>query len=160
VEDVDDAYILAWNLSGRASEFADAAELVLANAQNRQAASFSLWFLAARSIELSIKAFLVCRDQDLTSKIRKEKFRHDLGKILEKAKALSEYVNLGLDERDESVILNIDKLYQKKELEYFSGAFYAQNLPRPAELVHVASRIRDRVAIEIERTQPAAVTDT
>ncbi len=89
--------------------------------------SLTGYFLFGRSIELSLKAYLLERDVPIN--ILARKFGHDLSKLLDKAleEGLKEMVDL--TEQDIAVIHCLNDSYSTKRYEYKeTGAMYAYPL--------------------------------
>ena len=104
-----------------AQEFFDAADLVLDKTNN---VSLPAYFLLGRSIELSLKAYLMHQGVQL-SKLRSKKYGHNLKSLLEESqkKDLDKYIHLEQVEIGVIGLLSFD--YSQKRLEYrVSGGTY------------------------------------
>jgi hypothetical protein len=124
-----------------AKEFLVAAELVL----NRQGASLPVYFLFGRSIELSLKAFLLQQGmgaRDLKSK----KFGHDLAALFAAAKERELEKWVSFDEREVGVLQLLNYDYLEKRFEYrVTGGTY--HLP----LIDVTEQVARKLVHGIQK---------
>ena len=100
------------------------------------------YYLVCRSIELSLKSYLLLKNMPI-NKV-KRKFGHDLHKILRKAKELGidTVVNISTEEKNE--IEKADGWYNRKGFEYFDVRNIAKNkntLPNLEVLLDLADRL-------------------
>ena len=119
-----------------AQEFWAAADLVLNRADG---VSLPAYFLLGRSIELSLKAFLLHKGIPI-SELRKNKYGHNLRALLAEARSrgIERYVALEVIERGVIDLLSYD--YEGKRLEYrITDGTYA--LPLLRETWEVARRL-------------------
>jgi hypothetical protein len=75
------------------------------------------YYLVCRSIELSLKAFLLLRNVEKDK--LKQKIGHNLNKALRKAKELNIQEFLSIFSEDEENINKANKYYERKGFEYF-----------------------------------------
>lgn len=115
-----------------AREFFAAADLVLAKAQG---VSLSAYFLLGRSIELSLKAFLLHRGVNI-AELRKKKLGHDLRALLNETckRGLGDHIAFELIESGIIQLLAHD--YADKRLEYrvTGGTYYPPLLSETWEI--------------------------
>lgn len=119
-----------------AQEFWIAADLLLGRADG---VSLPAYFLLGRSIELSLKAFLLHNGIPI-SELRKKRYGHDLSALLAEARAqgIERYVELELIDAGVIDLLSYD--YESKRLEYrITEGTYA--LPLLNETWGVARRL-------------------
>jgi hypothetical protein len=119
-----------------AQEFWAAADIVLSKVQG---VSLPGYFLLGRSIELSLKAFLLHSDLSI-EELRMKKFGHNLRALLQEARirGLEQYI--GLEAMDSGVIDLLSYDYADKRLEYrVSGGKYS--LPLLPQTWEVARRL-------------------
>lgn len=124
-----------------AQEFLAAADLVLNRARS---VSLPAYFLLGRSIELSLKAFLLHRGVPLTE-LRKKQFGHNLRALLDASRqhGIEQHVPLVSIEAGVIQLLSFD--YDGKRLEYrVTGGTY--HLP----LIDVTSEVARKLAFELE----------
>jgi HEPN domain-containing protein len=130
-----------------AQEFYSAAELVLNDSQD---ISLPAYFLLGRSLELSLKAFLLDQGVSITELRSPKKFGHDLRALLREAflKGIDRYIKLEPIEKGVIELLSYD--YGQKRLEYRrTGGAYS--LPR----IDVAQRIARKLAYELQSSLTA-----
>jgi len=75
-------------------------------------------YLVCRSIELSLKAFLLLEEQ--SERYIRLNIRHDLHKALKKAKELGIQRAVNITDADEYEIVKANEWYDRKGFEYFS----------------------------------------
>ena len=76
------------------------------------------YYMACRSIELSLKAFLLIKG--VTRKdLMKRSLGHDLHKIVKKCKELSIHNIVNISQEQEDIIEALNKWYARKGFEYF-----------------------------------------
>ena len=124
-----------------AQEFFSAADLVLSR---NQGVSLPAYFLLGRSIELSLKAFLLKKGIPIKV-LRKKKYGHDLHALLNEAmsRGLKNIVSLEPQEIGVIDLLSFD--YMEKRFEYrITGGQYA--LP----LIDVTHNVTRKLAWELE----------
>lgn len=103
-----------WNFADSFFKTADVAHNKLIGAIRF---STPIYYLYAHALELSLKAFLRCKGVEV--KILKEKFGHDLKKLLDEAKKKGLLTNVQLAAEQIAVIEYISSEYDDKNLEYF-----------------------------------------
>ena len=102
------------------------------------------YFLICRSIELSLKSFLITRDIQWDFK---GKDGHSLKKHLYDAKAFGLYDHVHLTGEQEKVITDADKYYASKGFEYMDGSMIFKactgykGLPPIDPLIEIARRL-------------------
>lgn len=108
------AHVGPFGMHRYASEFLQAALLFKAKHKGFTPVPY---YLICRSIELSLKAFLLARGVDRT--FLKKKLGHDITVALHRAEreCLSSVVKLRSNERD--AIQQVNELYKEKKFEYF-----------------------------------------
>ena len=124
-----------------AQEFFCAADLVLAKAES---VSLPAYFLLGRSIELSLKAFLLHQGVSI-SVLSSKKLGHNLEVLLDKAKKYGVDQHVQLDTLECGVVQLLSFDYAEKRLEYRNtgGTYY---LP----LLDVTWDIARKLAYEID----------
>lgn len=105
-----------------AQEFFSAADLVLNKAVG---VSIPAYFLLGRSIELSLKAFLLHKGVPI-EELRSRKYGHDLVALLRSAKELdlSKHTDIELDGLETGVIELLSFDYKEKRFEYRTTGTY------------------------------------
>ena len=125
-----------------AQEFFQAADLVVSKAEG---VSLPAYFLLGRSIELSLKAFLLHQGM-LITELRKKAFGHNLYALLEKSRqhGIEDYV--AMEAIEDGVIQLLSYDYAEKRLEYrvTGGTYY---LP----LLDVTWTVARKLAFELEK---------
>ena len=115
-----------------AQEFWIAADIVL---NKMECVSLPAYFLLGRSIELSLKAFLLHQGVCI-HKLRKKQFGHNLWALLDEARkrGLEDHIKLEVIDLGVIQLLSID--YAKKRLEYrmTGGRYYLPLLPETWEI--------------------------
>lgn len=124
-----------------AQEFWRAAKLVLNDAEG---VSLPAYFLLGRSIELSLKAFLLHRGMAISDLRSKKKYGHDLGKLLKRARDEGLEQHIQLQEIDRGVIDLLAYDYAEKRLEYrvTGGTYY---LPLLEPTLNIAQKLAHRL---------------
>lgn len=124
-----------------AQEFWDAADLVL---NKTEGVSIPAYFLLGRSIELSLKAFLL-REGIPISKLKANKYGHNLKKLLAEAKSkgLEKHINIAPIESGVIDVLSYDYAAKKLEYRVTNDTYY---LP----LLRETSNIARKLAYELE----------
>lgn len=125
-----------------ANEFFLAAELVLNRANG--VVSLPAYFLFGRSIELSLKAFLLRCGMKIT-KLRSPKFGHDLSALLDEAMKRGLICEVPLNQREVAVVHLLNEDYEKKKYEYLitRGTY---SLP----LIEVTEEVSRKLANELK----------
>lgn len=121
-------------------EFFAAADLILNKAD---VVSLPAYFLLGRSIELSLKAFLLASGMKM-SELRSKKYGHNLLALLEKAKAENISGVVEIEEIEHGIVQILSFDYMEKRLEYRTeGTYY---LP----YIDVTWRIARKLAFELD----------
>lgn len=131
----------------QAQEFFDAADLVLSKEQD---VSLPAYFLLGRSIELSLKAFLLDQGISITDLRKTKNFGHNLRSLIKAAREKGLEQHISLEAIEDGVIQLLSYDYAEKRLEYRrTGGTYS--LP----LIDVTQRVARKLAFELE----AVLTD-
>lgn len=124
-----------------AQEFFSAGELVLNRATT---VSFPAYFLLGRSIELSLKAFLLASGVEATE-LKSRELGHDLSALLGVALQHGLEQELKLDSQEAAIIRLLSYDYAEKWFEYpNTGGIYS--LP----LINVTEEVAKRLAYELK----------
>jgi len=96
-----------------------AVDFLFAARSFKKKAEFSMvpYFLYCRSIELALKGFLLAKD--LPKIDMKKKLRHDLEKVLNKAKEMNLDEFVTLQPKQEQEVRKANAYYSSKDFEYF-----------------------------------------
>lgn len=111
--------------------------------------SFPAYFLAARSIELGLKSFLLMQGQD---ERRLRSISHDLVHAVEEAKSAGIVSVVPLRKEDEAVIAWINGYYQSKHLEYPKTGL--MSFPDDRTLLSTAVRIVEGLEPVVRQWRP------
>lgn len=103
------------------------------------------YYLICRSIELSLKSFLLARGVRRSE--LKLKLRHDLMKLLEKAESLCLKRHVRVSREERKVLQDANSFYVTKKFEYFEdlSVFYITNLPSLDVLSKLAKRLAEKL---------------
>ena len=127
-----------------AQEFFCAADLVLNKAED---ISLPVYFLLGRSIELSLKAFLLDRGISITELRSPKKFGHSLRALIKAAREKGLDQHIALEAIEDGVIQLLSYDYAEKRLEYRrTGGTYS--LP----LLDATWRVARKLAFDLEAT--------
>jgi hypothetical protein len=128
-----------------AQEFWTAADLVL---NKTEGVSLPVFFLLGRSIELSLKAYLLHREMPI-SELRKRNYGHNLKNLLAKSREKGIDSLVKLEAIDEGVIDLLSYDYEAKRFEYriTKGTYY---LPLLSETWDVAKRLAFEMNLSLE----------
>lgn len=134
-----------------AQEFFSAADLVLSKCEG---ISLPAYFLLGRSIELSLKAYLLQHGIPI-SELRKKKYGHDLHALLNEAMNRGLLDIVKLDSQEIGVIDLLSYDYMEKRLEYrITGGMYA--LP----LIDITHDVTRRLAYDLEEVMSDAANES
>jgi hypothetical protein len=104
----------------------------------RQKPSLVAYYLAAHSVELALKSFLLVRGVSAHD-LRGRAYGHNLAALLAASRKRRLGLVVKLSERELRIIRLMNDMYSAKELEYRYGG--PRVLPPYAELVHTAERL-------------------
>lgn len=126
-----------------AQDFLAAATKVQAPAKTaieafRQKPSLVAYYLAAHSVELALKSFLLVRGVSAQT-LRGRAYGHNLAALLAESRRRRLGVIVKLSDRELRVLRQMNETYSAKELEYRYGG--SRVLPPYAELVRIAERL-------------------
>jgi len=128
-----------------ATQFLQAARAV------EETGSFSpvRYFLACRSIELALKAYLLARGHSPMS--LKNSMGHDLCKALAKAQDESLADVVALTDAESEVVKSANSLYRSKRFEYFEVLDAVRGFPNRPDMV-LLLHVAERLALGVHRT--------
>ncbi len=111
------------------------------------------YYLAGRSIELSLKAFLLIKG--VTRDKLKKSLGHDLHKLLRKCKELGIVNIVNISEVQEGIIENLNTWYARKGFEYFE----LESLTNSPKSLPDISSVQDLANFLIEALKEPCIKD-
>lgn len=112
--------------------------------------SFPGYFLAARGIELGLKAYLLVMGKE-ESDLRR--VSHDLEAALAEARRLGLDESFTLTPEEETILSWVNQTYEAKNLEYVPTGYFS--LPDPNLVLNLGRRLMDALAPRVRRWRPA-----
>ena len=111
------------------------------------------YFLACRSIELSLKSLLMAFGA--TKSMLKKQIGHDLGKALDRINNLGISGVINLSSEEKQAIFAANSLYSKKAFEYFESldlVYGPADIPDLSALLDIAERLVDAIAAPVRQS--------